>query len=118
MVSFFLLNDIFIIYDNSCLILVPSAGPSKITGQNTSSSSITVTWDDVPFDHKNGIIIGYEVYINGSGNWYSEETSEQTFSKAGLDLWTFYDIKVSAKTSVGEGVRSDAIRVRTDEDRK
>ena len=105
------------------MILVPSAGPSEITGQNTSSSSITVTWDDVPFDHRNGIITGYKVYIkkvgsNGVENWDSEDISQKTFSKTELDLWTFYDIKISAKTSVGEGEKSDAIRVRTDEDRK
>ena len=100
------------------MILVPSAGPSEIIGRNTSSSSITVTWNDVPFDHRNGIITGYKVYINGSGNWHLEETREQTFSKEGLHFWTFYNITISARTSVGDGVQSDAIRVRTDEDRK
>ena len=93
--------------------------PSNITAQNTSSSSIIVTWNDVPAEHQNGNITGYKVYIRNigsEGGWESEETSQKTFSKSGLDLWTFYDIKISAKTSVGEGVQSNAVTVRTDED--
>ena len=101
------------------MLLVPSAGPSNITAQNTSSSSIIVTWDDVLEEHRNGIIIGYKVYIKkvgSEGGWQTEEMSQKTFSKSGLDLWAFYDIKISAKTSVGEGTQSSIVRVRTDED--
>ena len=42
----------------------------------------------------------------------------KTFTKSGLDLWTVYTVQVSAETSVGEGPKSTAIRVRTDEDSK
>ena len=102
-------------------ISVPSAGPSNIIAMKNSSSSIVVTWDDVPADHQNGIITGYRVYIrrNGSdGDWSQEDTSNKRWSKSGLDLWTFYDIKISGKTSVGEGVQGAAVSVRTDEDGK
>ena len=88
---------------------------------NSSSSSILVTWNDVPTEHQNGIITGYRVYIRksrSSGAWSGEDTSNKQWSKSGLDLWTFYDIKISAKTSVGEGVQSVAVTVRTDEDGK
>lgn len=46
----------------------------------------------------------------------TNDVTSKSFSKTGLDLWTFYDVKVSAKTSVGEGSQSDVVRVRTDED--
>ena len=102
-------------------ILAPTDGPSNITAMNTSSSSISVTWDDVPIDHQNGIITGYRVYIRkegSSGAWSVDDTSSKQWSKSGLDLWTIYDIKISAKTSVGEGPKSSIVKVRTDEDGK
>ena len=102
-------------------ILAPTDGPSSITATNTSSSSISISWDDVPAEHQNGIITGYKVYIRkegSSGTWYKEDTSSKQLSKSGLDLWTTYDVKISAKTSIGEGVKSTIVKVRTDEDGK
>ena len=87
--------------------------------QNTSSSSIIVSWDDVPIEHQNGIITGYKVYLRKDGNsgqWATEDTSSKQWSKSGLELWIFYDIKISAKTSIGEGSVSAVVKVRTDED--
>lgn len=100
-------------------ITVPSAGPANITAQNTSSSSVSVHWNDVPFEHQNGIITGYKVYIRKSGHdgeWDTVEVTTKHCSFTGLDLWTLYDVNVSAITSVGEGVQSDAVKVKTDED--
>ena len=76
-------------------------------------------WDDVPVEDQNGIITGYRVYlkkVGSPGEWMVEDRNEKTYSKSGLDLWTLYDVKISAKTSVGEGTLSEAVRVRTDED--
>ena len=103
------------------MILVPSAGPSNITAQNSSSSTVFVTWDDVPLDHQNGIITGYRVYIRKQesvGEWLADDTSIKQWSKSGLEFWTLYNITVSAKTSAGEGVQSAIVEVRTDEDGK
>ena len=86
-----------------------------------SSSRIVVAWGDVPAEHQNGIITGYRVYIKkneSSEMWSQEDTNSKQWSKSGLDFWTFYDIKISAKTSVGEGVQSAVVSVRTDEDGK
>ena len=102
-------------------VLVPSAGPFNITARSTSSSSIVVSWGDVPIEHQNGIITGYRVYFkkDGSkGKSFADDTSNKQFSKSGLDPWTFYNITVSAKTSVGEGLQSALLRVQTDEDGK
>ena len=54
----------------------------------------------------------------GNSPWTIHELTGKSFTKSGLDLWTFYDVKVSAKTSVGEGTISNATRARTDEDSK
>ena len=101
------------------LCLVPTSAPSRITVQLISSSSVVVTWGDVPVEHQNGIIIGYRVYMKADrsgGESYVEATSSKQWSKSGLDLWTSYNITISAITSVGEGVQSAVMRVRTDEE--
>ena len=102
-------------------ISVPDAGPSNISAIDSSSSSIFVTWDDVPAEHQNGIITGYTVYIRkhgSNGGWSHEEINGKNWRKSGLDLWTIYDIMIAAKTSVGEGVKSVVVSVRTGEDGK
>lgn len=40
---------------------VPSAGPSNISAVAASSTSINVTWADVPLYDRNGMIQGYKV---------------------------------------------------------
>lgn len=89
--------------------------------QNTSSSSIFVSWDDVPYWHQNGIITEYMVYwkkADDSSAWSKKATSSKSLAVDRLELWEFYDIKLSAFTSQGEGPASVPIRVRTDEDSK
>ena len=97
----------------------PSAPPTNISATNTSSSSIFVSWQDVPFWDQNGIITEYKIYIRKNGDaglWETETTATKHFAKTGLDLWEKYDIKVSAFTSIGEGPESSVLTVRTDED--
>ena len=99
---------------------MPSSAPINIIAQNTSSSSISVTWDDILKEDQNGIVTGYKVYIRklGSSSWAVSTVTSKSYQKSGLDLWAFYEIKVSGKTSIGEGVKSAVVQVRTDEDRE
>ena len=101
--------------------IVPSAPPLNITGRSTSSTSLMITWGHVPIGHQNGIITGYLVYIKESISrlWPSPITvHQQTYEKTGLKFWTFYDVKVAAKTSVGPGSQSNVSQIRTEEDSK
>ena len=80
-----------------------------------------MTWNEIPFEHRNGIIIGYRLYIRGVGSlgkWSIHDVIEQYFSQTGLYIWTSYQVKVSGKTSVGEGASSEIANVTTDEDGK
>lgn len=98
---------------------MPSSAPINIIAQNTSSSSISVTWDDILKEDQNGIITGYKVYLRKrGGSWTVSTVPTKSYVKSSLDLWAFYEIKVSGKTSIGEGVKSAVVEVRTDEDRK
>ena len=93
-----------------------------MTGYNTSSTSINVTWNEVPEDKQHGDIIRYTVMYNKTTNVINKsevtQISEKIVELKGLDKYTIYDIKVLAATKIGDGPASDPIKVQTDEDSK
>eukprot|EP00794_Sanderia_malayensis_P019880 gene19880-21821_t len=100
----------------------PSAGPVNVTLTSATSRSLSIQWLDVVAEHRNGIITKYKLYYKQSyvsSSWTTViiNAPGKSYTITGLNLWTYYDIKVSAFTSVGEGVKSTYIRVRTDEDK-
>ena len=107
-------------YYSPSLTLVPSAGPVGVEMGETTSSTITVHWGEVPCIHQNGVITGYSVKyeVMGSGNTpqtmavdgasVNETTIENLMSS------TTYSIQVAAVTSEGTGVYSDPINATTE----
>ena len=93
----------------------------EIVARNTSSSSIHIEWDEVPYWDQNGIITKYKIYISKhmsmSGS-KKHSVTDKFHSINGLDIWEFYYIQVSALTAIGEGPKSNVTGVRTDEDSK
>ena len=103
------------------LSIGPGAPPQNVTGYNTSSTSINVTWNEVPKDKQHGIISHYTVmYRNMTNVTYKSVTpiSGKFLELEKLDEFTFYDIKVLAATNIGDGPASVPIKVQTDEDSK
>ena len=89
---------------------------------NTSSTSISVKWDEVPVEKQHGEIINYTVSY-----WVTEEDAQEAKSVASsipevelknLVKYTYYNISVSAATVKGYGPASIPYKVRTDEDSK
>ena len=101
---------------------MPGAAPTNLTGQYKNSTSILVTWGEVPKDQQHGHIRSYTVFYKKSNG--GEEKSENVSSQAHQVLlkklaeFTNYSIQVLAATVIGDGPRSDPIRVPTDEDSK
>jgi len=96
---------------------VPSAAPQNVRGHNTSSTSILVTWDEVPANEQRGNIRYYTVlYKETEGG---VEKSIQVDSPAvsveltSLERYAKYSIQVSAATVKGEGPASVPITVST-----
>ncbi|PFX19584.1 Netrin receptor DCC [Stylophora pistillata] len=99
----------------------PGAPPENLQGYNTGSTSIKVTWIAVRKDKQHGDIIRYTVMHKKTtnGTYKSVEVtpiSGKFVEIKGLDRYTYYDIKVSAATYLGNGPASEPIKVRTDED--
>ena len=100
----------------------PGAAPQSVRGQNSSSTSILVMWDEVPADKRNGVITGYTITYhsqteNDSGNVQVNASLRQT-ELTNLKKYVNYNITVSASTEKGIGPTSDPIVVRTDQDSK
>ena len=90
-------------------------------GHNTSSTSISVSWEEVQSDLQNGIITGYNITYesqteNDNGVLLAGRNDRQA-NLTGLKEFVKYNISVVAFTVKGDGPPS-VIVVRTDQDSK
>ena len=92
-------------------------------GQNRSSTSILVKWNEVPAVEQNGIITGYTITYksqtaeNDNGNVQVNGSVRQT-ELTNLKEYVNYNITVLASTVKGDGPASNLTVVRTDQDSK
>lgn len=104
------------------LIVVPSQPPVDLAAHNTSSTSLQVTWGEVPKGFVHGILQGYRVFYkrtSDENNSYVNSTTgptERELHITGLEKFTAYSLKVLAFTRKGDGAFSVNISVLTDED--
>ena len=105
-----------------CFSTEPSAPPSNVNAHSENSTSIFVSWGDVPFAEQNGVIVNYTVTYTAlpSGPTKTEvvTTPANQATLTGLNEFTNYSITVFASTSKGGGRESRPIVVITDEDSK
>ena len=90
-------------------------------GHNTSSTSISVSWEEVQCDLQNGIITGYNITYesqteNDKGVFLAGPNDRQA-NLTGLKEFVEYNISAVAFTVKGDGPPS-VIVVRTDQDSK
>ena len=90
-------------------------------GHNTSSTSISVSWEEVQSDLQNGIITGYNITYesqieNDKGVLLTDPNDRQA-NLTGLKKFVNYNISVIAFTVKGDGPPT-VIVVRTDQDSK
>ena len=90
-------------------------------GQNTSSTSISVSWEDVQADLRNGIITGYNItyqsLTENDNGFVKAGPSNRQANLTGLKEFVKYNISVVAFTVKGDGPPSVTV-VRTDQDSK
>ena len=117
-----------VLYNFMILCLEPSNTPQAVTASVTSSRSISVSWDPVIADDRNGIIKGYIVNYQALPNGYivakilnitnEKQNIRQTETLVGLNEFTNYSIEVLAFTIFGNGPASVGQVVETLEDSK
>jgi len=105
-------------------LLEPFGAPQNVNGHNSSSTSIRVSWEEVPVVQRNGIITKYTVtYWSLTENHIENVTftgnpPALTGEITGLREYVEYNITVFGTTVKGDGPHSSAIVVRTDQDSK
>ena len=101
---------------------MPASPPTNVVAVAASSTSIQVTWDEVPAIDRNGIITEYEVEYNQSTfdinttQTVRVNSSSRMVQLTELHEYVNYSIQVRAYTRVGFGPYSDDIYERTRED--
>jgi len=100
----------------------PSAPPT-IDAKETKAEdahTIRVKWNEIDKKDQNGIILGYIVYYNETGQL--KESTKQTISTntaiTGLKIFTKYCIKVTGYTKVGAAPLGNCFYVRTSDSGK
>ena len=103
-------------------MLEPDGAPQNVRGPNSSSTSILVTWNEVPAAQQNGIITSYTITYhsqteNDNGNVQVNGSVRQT-ELTNLKEFVKYSITVFASTVIGDGPPSNPIVVITGQDSK
>ena len=126
------MSPIYLILGEHCSFMIlplePSNIPQAVTVSATSSTSISVSWDPVTADDRNGIIKGYIVNYQALPNGYidakflnitnEEQNYRQTLILDNLNEFTNYSIRLLAFTVFGNGPASVGQAVKTLEDSK
>ena len=90
-------------------------------GQNTSSTSISVSWEEVQAELKNGIITGYSIkyqsLAESDNRVVQAGPNDRQANLTGLKKFVVYNISVTAFTVKGGGPPNFTV-VRTDQDSK
>ncbi|XP_074627585.1 protein sidekick-like isoform X3 [Acropora palmata] len=110
----------------------PSSPPVNVSVVVHNSTAISVAWDPVPKEHRNGKIISYLLILDENGlqnhpkkdpicgeenevNVVDEDESENVTVDR-LRKFTTYNVSVTANTSAGSSRPSDVINVTTSQD--
>uniref|UniRef100_A0A671KQA1 Sidekick cell adhesion molecule 2b n=1 Tax=Sinocyclocheilus anshuiensis TaxID=1608454 RepID=A0A671KQA1_9TELE len=89
---------------------VPSCGPTNVSAFATTSSSILVSWFEVPEPDRNGLILGYKVCEHFqvkktpfSHTFKGNSLFPHSVQLTGLGKYVLYEIQVLAFTRIGDG---------------
>ena len=99
--------------------VVSSAPPENIKMKNTSSTSLLVSWQQIPLRQRNGIITGYKIDYRETKtlNWASETVAKQmSVEITGLEKYRWYEMRINGRTSQGVGIGNATLLILTDED--
>ena len=100
---------------------VPTCSPSNIVLQNTSSTSLVVTWSKLTRECSHGIILGYNMTLRRTRTGELIKKSVDTGMTAvydNLDEYEFTCIRIGGYTSKGLGKVSGEVCAHTAEDGK
>ena len=103
-------------------ITVPGNPPQNVRATSLSSTTIIVTWEEVPPIDRNGMITTYEIRYEPLETFGQLSSTDINATNLfiileGLHPFVSYNISISAYTSVGSGPYSDVVIETTQEGR-
>ncbi|KAL9976279.1 hypothetical protein ACROYT_G013562 [Oculina patagonica] len=98
-----------------------SRPPANFRGHSGSSTSIKLTWGDVPKDHIHGVLLGFHVACERMGNVSDRHfenlgPTENNWTFQGLQKYKNYSCQLRAHNNYGNGAWSEELVISTDED--
>ena len=102
-----------------CSFVVPSLAPVNTFSQVIDSRSLLLSWEDLPPEHHNGILQGYNVSV------VEQETGREFYYSSAISMLIVtslhpaytYEWRLAAFTRIGEGPYSfPPNRIQTSED--
>lgn len=99
------------------LFLVPSGAPLDFRVTATEVDSVSLAWEPVVLEERNGVILGYVVTLTSLLGTEPRQIDTE-FTNASVPFlapYTMYECTVLAYTSVGIGPPSEILLVRTRE---
>ena len=98
----------------------PASPPLNVAVVNITSTTLRVTWDEVPAIDRNGIITEYEVEYNQSTFGSTSQTHVRVTSRIAelteLHEYVEYYIRVRAHNTEGPGPYSPTLLAATEQD--
>ena len=108
----FLYHSLFTIFS------APSAGVQGLSGVNSSSTSLSISWQPPPADDQNGVIraynVSYGLTTQSPSDYVNLSISETEIELTSLEKFTDYTVIVNAFTIAAGPV--EAVTVQTDSD--
>ena len=82
---------------------------------SVNSSSVTLTWNDLPYIDQNGPLLGYVIEYTPDGGMTSTTLLTGDNQLTGLAACTNYTMRIAAQNDVGTGEFSSPLSVITNE---
>ncbi|KAL9951840.1 hypothetical protein ACROYT_G044575 [Oculina patagonica] len=105
--------------ESSCVFIrtqegVPSHAPINVTTTALNATSFSVTWQPVPPDHVNGIVLGYKILLENMDDVIHVSTETVNVNQTQIVLrgpsdTSRFCVRVLAFTRKGDGKKSDCI---------
>ena len=103
----------------SLFIIEPSHGPENVSAKEVNYTTFQITWDAIPKEVANGIIITYQVRpvlkenctLTQSASTFNTTTTSVVLT--GVSMCAEYEVSVRGYTAVGPGPYSRPVVLQT-----
>lgn len=109
----------FVLQQWNCFFVVPGVPPHNLHGNSSSATSVWISWDPIPSQLVNGVLLGYTIlYKWVQSPVYANVSVSGNITRIVLDqlqVFSEYEFLVAGRTAVGTGNFSSTLILKTGE---